>query len=196
MRVAGAGNLLLNLLDILEITIHNALPDSNHRDHRSMNIMKRRKILQQKEDRRKSFALAVRSPLLHTVHRLFIGGLWGVSKIGRQSTIRLCEVDSISREAAVDSERTNHVFLPVNLFRSAELPGDSSSSDHLSASSPTANIVSPSSDCRAGWLSFTGLGGTGERGPPSRTASGERASSSSSEPPKEAISKPSSSCAI
>ena len=88
---------------------------------------------------------------------------------------------------------TYQTSLPVNLVFSVELRGDSSSSDHLSASSPTANIVSPSKDCRVGWFSFTGLGGIGERPPASSVASGERASSSSSEPPKEAISKPSSS---
>ena len=39
-------------------------------------------------------------------------------------------------------------FFPVNLLCSAEFRGDSSSSDHLSPSSPTANMVSPSNDCR------------------------------------------------
>jgi len=86
-------------------------------------------------------------------------------------------------------------FLCVSLVLSAELRGDSSSSDHLSPSSPTAKIVSPSSDCLGGWLSIIGFGGTGDSCPlaPSYMSSGDRASSSSREPPKDAISKPSSS---
>lgn len=39
-------------------------------------------------------------------------------------------------------------LLPVSLFLSSEFLGLSSSSDHLSPSSPTAKIVSPSSDSR------------------------------------------------
>ena len=87
------------------------------------------------------------------------------------------------------------VSLPVSLVRSCEFRGESSSSDHLSASSPTANIVSRSSDR----LSSTGFGGTDANFPlaaPLRVdgSSGDRPSSSSSrDPPKEAISKPSSS---
>ena len=89
-------------------------------------------------------------------------------------------------------------FFPVNFCRSEELRGDSSSSDHLSSPSPTAKIVSPSKECLGLLLSLMGLGGTGDNdpGPPlSPRPSGERASSSSKDPPKEAISKPSSSCA-
>ena len=86
-----------------------------------------------------------------------------------------------------------HSFLLVNFCLSSEFLGESSSSDHLSPSSPTAKIVSPSSEWRGGWLSLTGFGGSGER-EPLPLGIGERASSSSSrEPPKEAISKPSSS---
>ena len=44
----------------------------------------------------------------------------------------------------------NHFPPFVNLVLSVELRGDSSSSDHLSASSPTAKIVSPSNDCLTG----------------------------------------------
>ena len=50
---------------------------------------------------------------------------------------------------------------PVNLAFSVEFRGDSSS-DHLSWSSPTAKIVSPSNDGLPGAFSLTGFGGTGE----------------------------------
>lgn len=88
----------------------------------------------------------------------------------------------------------------VSLVLSCECLGDSSSSDHLSASSPTAKIVSPSNDCRGSRFSLTGFGGIGDKAPllPPPLGlwrSGDRASSSSREPPKDAISKPSSSCA-
>ena len=83
---------------------------------------------------------------------------------------------------------------PVNFSFSSEFLGDSSS-ESLSISSPTAKIVSPSSECRgAGAPSLIGFGGTGERAPLA-DCGGDRASSSSSDPPKDAISKPSSSCA-
>jgi hypothetical protein len=89
--------------------------------------------------------------------------------------------------------------LPVSRFLSPEFLGLSSSSDHLSPSSPTAKIVSPSRDSRGRGDGFGGgfgdrprplvLLGTGVR------SSGVLPSSSSRESASERISKPSSSCA-
>lgn len=93
--------------------------------------------------------------------------------------------------------KTSQSFFPVNFCLSEEFRGDSSS-DHLSPSSPTAKMVSPSNEGLGRLSSFIGLGGTGDSvpGPPLSVRSpGDRASSSSREPPNEAISKPSSSCA-
>lgn len=100
--------------------------------------------------------------------------------------------------------RHSQVSLPVNLLCSDEFRGESSSSDHLSPSSPTAKMVSPSSDSRgltggAVGAGFGGIGdaslaalpfGTGVRSPGIRPSS-----SSSSESAIDLISKPSSSCA-
>lgn len=91
------------------------------------------------------------------------------------------------------------VPFPVNLFRSPESRADSSS-DHLSPSSPTAKIVSPSNDSRWSGGPFAGFGGTGESPLLApfgvRRSGGERASSSpSNELAMELISNPSSSCA-
>ena len=59
------------------------------------------------------------------------------------------EKESFSRDMA-GGQYNNHLSPFVNRVLSVELRGDSSSSDHLSASSPTAKIVSPSKDCLIG----------------------------------------------
>jgi hypothetical protein len=103
-----------------------------------------------------------------------------------------------------DALQPAHEPFPVSLFLSPEFLGLSSSSDHLSPSSPTANIVSPSSDSRGigEGTEFDGFGvGLGDRPRPAVPlgtgvrSSGVLPSSSSSESARERISKPSSSCA-
>jgi hypothetical protein len=96
-----------------------------------------------------------------------------------------------------------YVSFPVSLFLSSEFLGLSSSSDHLSPSSPTAKIVSPSKDSLGlgeGILCAGFGGGLGERprfvdplGTGVLFSSGVRPSSSSRESARERISKPSSS---
>lgn len=99
----------------------------------------------------------------------------------------------------VVTEELAQESLPVSLFLSPEFLGLSSSSDHLSPSSPTAKIVSPSSDSRGRGDGFGG--GFGDK-PRSVVplGTGVRSSvvlpsSSSRESASERISKPSSSCA-
>ena len=60
------------------------------------------------------------------------------------------EDELYSQEDVAGGQYNNHLSPFVNLVLSVELRGDSSSSDHLSASSPTAKIVSPSNDCLTG----------------------------------------------